>query len=81
MQEENVKLLPVNYSSTLDKILDYMPDLFNKIEKKISKETETKAQINNILKQDREEKTKNNTKKIKEEQYKVEYQEHGNLDD
>ena len=30
VQEGNVKLLPINYSSTVDKILDYVPDLIEK---------------------------------------------------
>ena len=30
VQEKNVKLLPVNHSSAIDKLLDYVPDLFDK---------------------------------------------------
>ncbi len=37
IQEENVKLMPVNYSSSLDKLLDYVPDLIDKANNMISK--------------------------------------------
>ena len=30
IQENNVKLLPVNHSSSIDKLLDYVPDLIEK---------------------------------------------------
>lgn len=30
IQSDNVKLLPVNHSSSIDKLLDYMPDLMEK---------------------------------------------------
>lgn len=36
VQNENVRLLPVNHSSTLDKLLDYVPDLIEKTNKIIS---------------------------------------------
>ena len=32
VQEDKVKLLPVNHSSCIDKILDYVPELFDKVE-------------------------------------------------
>lgn len=32
VQEDKVKLLPVNHSSCFDKILDYIPELFDKVE-------------------------------------------------
>ncbi len=37
VQGETVKLLPVEHSNCIDKILDYMPDLFEKIGKIIDK--------------------------------------------
>ncbi len=40
IQGENVKLLPVEHSCTIDKILDYMPELCEKAEKLIDKITE-----------------------------------------
>ncbi len=32
VQNDKVKLLPINHSSCIDKILDYVPELFDKIE-------------------------------------------------
>ena len=40
VQGECVKLLPVNHTSAIDKLLDYVPDLFDKISKLMGKETE-----------------------------------------
>ena len=37
IQGENVKLLPIDHSNTLDKLLDYTPDIIDKIEKTICK--------------------------------------------
>ena len=37
VQGETVKLLPVEHSNCIDKILDYVPDLFDKIGKIIDK--------------------------------------------
>ena len=39
IQGENVKLLPVEHSCTIDKILDYMPEICEKAEKLIDKMT------------------------------------------
>ena len=43
VQEENVKLLPINYGSTLDKLIDYVPDIVDRtsniIEKKFCKKS------------------------------------------
>lgn len=45
----NIKLMPVEYCSTIDKIVDYIPDVIEKIEKimenKKSKEEEEKQTI------------------------------------
>ena len=37
IQGENVKLMPVNYSSSIDKLLDYIPDLLDKTNNMINK--------------------------------------------
>ena len=42
VQEEGVKLIPVSHSSALDKLLDYVPDLMEKISKFINKKCEAK---------------------------------------
>lgn len=50
VENEKVRLLPVNHSSCIDKILDYVPDLFERIGKttyKIKKECESNETENN----------------------------------
>lgn len=42
VQEGNVKLLPVNHSSAIDRLLDYVPDLFEKVNDIINKNMKTK---------------------------------------
>ncbi len=37
MQGENVKLLPVEHNCTIDRIIDYMPELCEKAEKLMDK--------------------------------------------
>lgn len=36
----NIKLMPVEYCSTLDKIVDYIPDIFNKVSDLINKKND-----------------------------------------
>ena len=36
----NIKLMPVEYCSTLDKIVDYIPDVFNKVSDLINKKND-----------------------------------------
>lgn len=42
IEEKGVKLLPVSHSSTLDKLLDYVPDLMEKMSNILSKEMNCK---------------------------------------
>ena len=80
VQGENVKILPVNHSSAIDKLLDYVPDLFEKIGKKVNKSNKIKQEIENITK-DKKEEQKENKRTIKEdEEYEIEYNEE-ELDD
>ena len=67
VQGENVKLLPVNHSSAIDRLLDYVPDLFEKVNKLMKKKIDNKckASIKEIVKEDKKdnkEHKKNNTK-------------------
>lgn len=62
INNNNVKLMPVNHSSAIDKLLDYVPDLFEKASKLMSKCLEDKKEkTTEILKQ-----MKENEKDIKE---------------
>ena len=45
---ENVKLLPVEHNCTIDKVLDYMPDLCEKTEKIIDKMMNKKEETEEI---------------------------------
>lgn len=81
IQSDNVKLLPVNHSSSIDKLLDYMPDLMEKtntfINKIIGKEKndEKNKPNNNVDK----EVNKNVESKNTDFEYEYEYDEY--LDD
>ena len=37
VQPEGVRLLPVNYASAVDKLLDYVPDLMDKVNTMVNK--------------------------------------------
>ena len=41
IKDDTVKLLPVEYSCTIDRIIDYMPELFEKAEKMMKKENKS----------------------------------------
>jgi len=58
IQGETVKLIPVQHNNCIDKLLDYMPDLFEKINKMMEKKIQSKEeQTEKII-----EKMKNNNK-------------------
>lgn len=44
VQADTVKLLPVNHASSLDKVLDYAPDIIEKIEKVMCKKDKQENQ-------------------------------------
>ena len=44
VQNGNVKLLPVNHFSAVDKLLDYMPDAIDKVNNLISKQMQMKSE-------------------------------------
>jgi len=76
VQEGSVKLLPVNHSSSIDRLLDYVPDLFEKIGKKISKNYIGKEDLENLLRDNK----KIEKKPVREDDnqnitYKFEYEE------
>ena len=47
VQANNVKLLPVNHSSAIDKLLDYVPDLFEKVNNMLNKMMQNKSSNKN----------------------------------
>ena len=46
IQENNVKLMPVNHTSSLDKLLDYMPDLMEKASNALNQCLQNRKQDN-----------------------------------
>ena len=61
IQPNNVKLMPVNHSSSLDKLLDYMPDLMEKANNMMNKCVQTKKeQTQKIIKEMQKKQQKNN---------------------
>ena len=63
VQQDKVKLLPVNHTSCVDKILDYIPEVIDKVEGMMNSKNENKnTEINNKAKKD------NNSKESKTEQ-------------
>lgn len=76
IQANNVKLLPVNHSSAMDKLLDYMPDLVDKTNTLINKCMQNKKEEKKEEKQAQakvEQKIK--VKKNPDIQYEFEYDE------
>ena len=61
VQQDKVKLLPINHSSCIDKILDYIPEVMDKIEGMVnSKECEEKQEKNDVKKQNKSDKDNTN---------------------
>lgn len=82
IQEGSVKLLPVNHLSAIDRLLDYVPDLFEKANEMMKKTANLKKEIEKEVmeKKDKEikkqEKIKKEKKEPKEETiYEFEYDE------
>lgn len=79
IQEGSVKLLPVNHSSAIDRLLDYVPDLFEKANEMMKKNANLKKEIENKVteKVDKEIKKQEKEKKEPKEEtvYEFEYDE------
>lgn len=70
IQQNNVKLMPVNHTSSLDKLLDYMPDLLEKTNNMMNRCMQTKKEeTQKILKemQRKQKETQEKEEKNKEE--------------
>ena len=60
IQSNNVKLMPVNHTSSLDKLLDYMPDLIEKTNNMMNRCVQTKKeQTQKIIKEMQKNQQKN----------------------
>lgn len=49
VQDKNVKLMPVDHESCLDKLLDYVPDLMQKLNEMFNKNIQEKENRNNKI--------------------------------
>ena len=66
VQQDKVKLLPINHSSCIDKILDYIPEVMDKIEGMVnSKDCEEKQEKNDVKKQKKSDKDNTNEQRKK----------------
>ena len=85
VQGENVKLMPVDHDSCLDKLLDYVPDLIQKMNEMFNKsinqkEERTKKIINEMRNRNfytekpRSEEVKEQEKNVEENEKKTDYQ-------
>lgn len=81
IQSNNVKLIPINHSSSIDKLLDYVPDLIEKtncIMNKMmnNKKQETEKTLKQLHNKSKKEVNRNKPKKIEEEiDFEYEYDE------
>ena len=72
IQGENVKLMPVNYSSSIDKLLDYIPDLLDKTNNMINKcMQKSKGRTKAEIKGEKEEESKK-SQKVKADKNRIE---------
>ena len=80
IQPNNVKLMPVNHTSSLDKLLDYMPDLMEKANNMMNRCVQTKKeQTQKIIKEiqkNRHDTTKNDNKDKDKEKEKEQISKH-----
>lgn len=67
VQQDGVKLLPINYASTVDKLLDYVPDLMDKVNGMVNKMLGDKPANNKVPKPQATESIRDSQKKNKAE--------------
>lgn len=66
IQANSVKLMPVNHSSSIDKLLDYMPDLIEKTTGIMNRCVQTRKEQTKEIIKEMQNKNKNNIKKHEE---------------
>ncbi len=76
IQSSNVKLIPVSHSSSIDKLLDYVPDLIDKTNCMMNKMVNNKKQETEKVLKELQKKSKNesNSKKQKEEKEEMDFE-------
>lgn len=71
IQSNNVKLIPVNHTSSLDKLLDYMPDLIEKTNNIMNRCIQNKKEETQKILKEMQKKHQENTQKQEKEQKQV----------
>lgn len=77
VQSNNVKLLPVNHSSAMDRLLDYMPDLVEKTNNLLNKCMQNMKEEKNKEEQEKRRKEKEEIKVKKPEKIEIDMKETG----
>lgn len=77
IQSNNVKLIPVNHSSSIDRLLDYVPDLIEKTNNMMNrivsnKKEETEKILKEMQKRNTNQSNKNASKEIKQTKNEIE---------
>ncbi len=76
IQSNSVKLMPVNHTSSIDKLLDYMPDLIEKTNNMMNRHMQTKKEeTQQILKEMQKKQRENKENKEKNDKVKKEIEE------
>lgn len=71
IQSNNVKLMPVNHTSSLDKLLDYMPDLIEKTNNMMNRCIQNKKEETQKILRDMQKRHEENMKKQEKDQSQV----------
>ena len=72
IQSNNVKLMPVNHSSSLDKLLDYMPDLIEKTNNIMNRCMQNKKETTQTILKEKQKKHDKNMKKQQDDKKEIE---------
>ena len=72
IQSNNVKLMPVNHSSSLDKLLDYMPDLIEKTNNIMNRCMQNKKETTQTILNEMQKKHDKNMKKQQDDKKEIE---------
>lgn len=72
IQQDNVKLMPVNHTSSIDKLLDYMPDLIEKTNNMMNRCMQNKKEETKQILKNMQDKHDKNMKKQEEDKKAIE---------
>lgn len=67
IQSDNVKLIPVNHASSIDKLLDYVPDLMEKANNILNRCMQNKKEETEKILNQMQNKQKNHAEKVKKD--------------